>query len=305
MTSPRGIGLGPWLWAACLVVAPAFTTVVRAQPGFGPDPFWPYNSQYTPYISPIGPASPEAGQGMPALPRPGLGSANRFQEYIDSMTGTARGITDRSSVGTPYYRSTVDPAYEQTYKREYRPNQEADRVYERRQELVTDLYLAYFTERDPKRRAALLKQYRQARRSSSSALGTRRESPTRLLESASRLRSELEPSTMEEGGRASSLVRPRPPGLGATGRSATPSSLRPGSIDPARRSASGSGLGLPPPLPPIGPPRVGDRPRRTPTDVLNRARALDDRNDRMPGSLLPGTSRRRPLPPPPPPVRPE
>jgi hypothetical protein len=205
----------------------------------------------------------------------------------------------------PYYRSTIDPAYEQTYKRDYQPNQKADRAYERRQEVVTDLYLAYFAERDPKKRAALLKQYRQVRRSSSGALGTRRESPSRLLESASRLRSELEPSTPEEGDRARSSLRPRPRGLGAAGRAETPAALRPGSIDPGRRAASDSGLGLPTPLPPLGTPRLGDRPRPTPTEILNRARALDRRNDRTPGALLPRTNRPRSSTPPPPPLRPE
>jgi hypothetical protein len=315
MTSRRGIGLGPWLWAACLVVAPAFPTVVRAQPGFGPDPFWPYNAQYTPYIEPIGPASPEAGQGFPpVLPRPGLAGANRFQEYLDSVMGTGRGPgTDRSvsGVGMPYYRSTIDPAYEQTYKRDYRPNLQADRGYDRRQEVVTDLYLAYFAERDPKKRATLLKQYRQVRRSSSSALGTRRESPSRLLQSASRLRSELEPSTPGEGDRAGSSSRPQPR-FGAAGRADTPAArpdpsaaLRAGSVDPARRSASGSGLGLPSPLLPLGTPRLGDRPRRSPSEILNRARALDARSDRVPGSPSSGTNRRRSSSPPPPPLRPE
>jgi hypothetical protein len=212
----------------------------------------------------------------------------------------------------PYYRSTIDPAYEQTYKRDYRPNLKADRGYERRHEVVTDLYLAYFAEKDPKKRAALLKQFRQVRRSSSSALGTRRESPSRLLQSASRLRAELEPSTPEVGDRASSSLRPRPRAPSAAGRAETPAArtdpsaaLRPGSIDPARRSASGSGLGLPTPLPPFGTPRLGDRPRRSPTEILNRARAVDGRNDRLPGSPSSGTIRRRSLPPPPPSLRPE
>ncbi|HZW31211.1 MAG TPA: hypothetical protein VFF52_10920 [Isosphaeraceae bacterium] len=316
MTLRRGFRLRPWLWAACLLAAPAFPTEVRAQPGYGPDPFWPYNSQYTPYVTPMGPASPEAGQGMPALPRAGLAGANRFQDYLENLGGGAvgggavgggamrGGGPDRTvtGVGMPYYRSTIDPDYEPIYKREYRPNFEADHAYERRQEVVNDLYLAYFAERDPRKRAALLRQYRQVRRSSASALGTRRESPTRLREAASRLRGDLEPATLEE--RAGSTLRPRPRVPGTPGRTGTADALRPGAMDPARRSASGSGGGLPPLPPPLGTPRLGDRPRRTPTDVLNRARALEDPN-KLPGALRPGTSRRRPLPPPPPPDNPE
>src|SRR5262249_25609387 len=71
VTARRGIRLSSWLGAASLVAGPAASTSVRAQPGFGPDPFWPYNSFYTPYTRPIGPASPAGGQGAPYLPRSG------------------------------------------------------------------------------------------------------------------------------------------------------------------------------------------------------------------------------------------
>ena len=51
MRGHRGSWLGPWLLAAGLVVMPAVSTTVRAQPGYGPDPFWPYNAQYAPYAA--------------------------------------------------------------------------------------------------------------------------------------------------------------------------------------------------------------------------------------------------------------
>src|SRR5262249_24113105 len=158
---------------------------------------------------PMGPASPEAGPGVSAMPRSGLAGANRFQEYLNTLgVGAGRSsTTDRSGVGMPYYRSTVDPAYEQTYQREYRPNDKADRVYERRQELVTDRYLAYFAERDPKKRAALLQQYRQMRRSTAGVLDTRRGTPARLLEAATRAGAELGLSTPGERDRERPALR--------------------------------------------------------------------------------------------------
>jgi hypothetical protein len=160
MTSRRGIRLGCWLWTASLLMVPAVATTARAQGGYGADPFRPYNSQYDPYVYPMGPATPGAGQGGPIMPRSGLMGANRFQEYLDGLTGTERAGPDRSGIGVPYYRSAVDPAYVRALGREYRPNQEADRRFEQSQELLTEKYVAYFTERDPKQRAMLLKQYR-------------------------------------------------------------------------------------------------------------------------------------------------
>jgi hypothetical protein len=248
------------------------------------------------------------------MPRSGLAGANRFQDYLKTLgAGAGRSsTTDRSGVGMPYYRSTVDPAYEQTYQRVYRPNEKADRAYERRQELVTDQYLAYFAERDPKQRAALLQQYRQARRSTAGVLETRRGTPARLLEAASRSGADLGLSTTAERDRERPALRTPPPprGPGATARPGTAFGRRGDYLDSGRGTLSDSDEGLPPRLTPSGRPRVGDRLRRTPSDVLNRARALDDRNELLPGSLSPAPSRRRldrrPLTtPPPPPVNPE
>ena len=91
---------------------PAAATTVQAQPGFGPDPFWPYNNQYTPYVTPMGPAGPGGGQGMPPNMRGGNRGANQFQDYLDSLDSPGRNASDRSSIGTPYYRSAVDPSFE-------------------------------------------------------------------------------------------------------------------------------------------------------------------------------------------------
>ena len=82
-----GNWLGPCLLAAAFVVMPAACPVARAQPGFGPDPFWPYNSQYTPYTEPIGPAEPAAGGRGDMYRRDGGRGANQFQQYLDGLQG--------------------------------------------------------------------------------------------------------------------------------------------------------------------------------------------------------------------------
>src|SRR5262249_26823325 len=148
---------------------------VRAQ-GFGPDPFRPYNSQFDPYVYPMGPASPEAGGSGPILPRPGYARANQFQEYLDSLTGTGRPGPDRSTsaVGVPYFRSAVDPAFEEGFRRRYQPNAQTEQSFEATQQLVTEKYLAYFSERDTRKRAALLREYQFARREATRDLGGRR-----------------------------------------------------------------------------------------------------------------------------------
>jgi hypothetical protein len=111
------------------------------------------------------------------MPRSGFVGANQFQQYLNELAGPGGARGDRSGIGVPYYRSAVDA----NVRREYRPNAATDRSFEESQQLVTDKYLAYFSEREPKKRAALLKEYQQARRVATRALGTRRESPSRVL----------------------------------------------------------------------------------------------------------------------------
>ena len=60
MGSHRGGWIGSSILAAALILFPAAATSVRAQPGFGPDPWWPYNYQYAPYVTPMGPPGPVA-----------------------------------------------------------------------------------------------------------------------------------------------------------------------------------------------------------------------------------------------------
>ena len=84
----------------------------------------------------------------------------------------------------PYYRSSVDASFDPHGTREYRPNRKIDESYEQSQDLITRKYLAYFTEKDPKKCAMLLKDYNLTRGKVSRALSARRENPTRILEAA-------------------------------------------------------------------------------------------------------------------------
>jgi hypothetical protein len=265
MRSHRGSWLGSSVLAATLVLAPAAATV-RAQPGYGPDPFWPYNNQYTPYVTPIGPASPEGGQGGALNARDGLRGANQFQNYLEDLQGPGRNKSDRSNIGMPYYRSAADPTLR---GRDYQPNQPnrnasaRENTFQEAQRRAADVYFRYYGERDPARRAELLREYRGARRDAELALSGRRRSPSRVLDSSARLE-----SGSRRGARTS----------GAAGRS--------GAADRTRDELDR--FGPAPEVPAIGTRRSsGSSSLRTPTDILNRSRAMD-REDGAPP--IPGSS---------------
>jgi len=259
MTSMHANWFRVLIAALSLGAAATGTTTVWAQ-GFGPDPFRPYNSQYDPYTYPMGPAGPGAGQsGM--LNGSGIRNANQYQNFLNELQGPSYSNSERYGIGQPYYRSTVT---DRRFRPEYQPKMKAERSFEDIQRLINDKYFAYLDEKDPKKRARLLKDYHQAQTLATRKLSTRRESPERILESATRPESEPESTTT---GRTSAS------GLAPRSALPTPPRIRSGLIDSSR---GGDSRTLPPPPPlPFGPStRTGTR--RTPTDVLNRARSLDN-----------------------------
>ena len=275
MRSHRGGGLESWLMAVGFVLLPAFTSTVRAQPGYGPDPFWPYNQQYAPYVSPIGPAGPDAGQGGALMPQAGFRGANQFQDYLDDLQSGGRKVSDRAGIGMPYYRSSVLPGFDATGRgsRQYRPSTtRVKATFEQAQSTVVNKYYAYYSERDPARRAELMREYREARRDVSGALSGPARTPSRVLDSSSRL-------------------DPGPRGAGRAGSS---------SFLPRSTTRSGSGdsrIGPPPPVP--GSTRssgsaASSRRGASPSDVLKRSRAMDARNGLPRGSRSPTIRPRRP-----------
>ncbi len=285
MRSYRGGWLRSWVLGATLVVAPAVSTTVQAQPGFGPDPFWPYNNQYTAYTTPIGPASPDAGQSSAYIGRQGFSTANQFQQYVDGMSGPGRTSSDRANVGIPYFRGSIDPAFGGA-DRDYRPNAGSADDFEKKQQDVTKKYFAYFSEKDPRKRAELLREYQQARRESSRELGSRSQSPSRFLSDASRTpvgsgsrttRDEMSPP----------IALPHEPGT--INRSAT-STSRPDDVDSARLQSRTTRPA--PPMPSVPPLSSGTR-TRTPTGALNRALGAGDRTGGQAPGMTPATTRRR------------
>ena len=277
MRSHRGIWLGSWLLASGFVLMPSLSATVRAQPGFGPDPFWPYNSQYAPYASPMGPASPVGGQGGPFLPRDGVRGANHFQDYVEGLQGGGRNTSDRANIGMPYYRSAVDPDYDPRGRgsRQYRPNTKANTSFEQAQQTVTEKYFAYYSERDPARRAELMKEYRAARRAETRILSGRGRTPSRNLESSARA---------EAGSRRSTSAGSAPPVPGTGNRSG---------------SEDGGRFGPPPPVPSSRSTRPSGSSSRgtSPSDILNRSEAMDAASGARPSSRSSTSRSRRTAPP--------
>jgi hypothetical protein len=265
--------------AACMVFSIGSAPPANAQGfGLGPDPFQPYNQQFSPYVYPTGPATPDGGQSLPSIARMGNSSANRFGAWMNELHGASRSRSERYGIGMPYYRSSVDPLFEKLRDRDYQPNRATARSFEESQRLLTDKYLAYFSERDPRKRSALMREYNVARRQATRALGARRESPSHFVDSVNRIR---RPGSEPEPGAASSAPgRTRP---GATARTAPPP-LDSDSPSATLRRGGSSRLGQPPDLAPGFSARPRSGARSSPSEILNRARRLE--RERGGSSLL-------------------
>jgi hypothetical protein len=270
------IGLG-------ILAAPLGASTVLAQPPI--DPFRPFNSQYDPYRTPIGPASPDGGQSAP-MALSGVRGANQFQDYLTELQGAGRDGSQRSGIGVPYYRSAIDPRFDKNGDREYRPNRRADATFEQKQALITEKYFAYFTEKDPKKRAELLRNFNRARTQVTRALSARGAKSERLLDAVTRNDVDSRPS-VATGRRTDTLRKPaesKPRASSAGAPSPMPDS------DRARDGLSPSIPPAPPLFPGLG--TRGSRPRRSPSDILNRSLRLNTDDATTPGTLprTPGRS---------------
>jgi len=272
MTTTRGKWLRSALAGLSIAAAQAGASSAWAQ-GFGPDPFQPYNSQYEPYTRPVGPASPAAGQSAGMNGRSGGRGDNQFQAYLNELSGAGRARDEKYGIGMPYYRAAVDPRFDVDGRREYRPNRKADRTFEQTQELITQKYLAYFAERDPKKRAELLRDFNQTRGRVARALSTRGEDASRILDKATQIDADRRsrPTTLGRDDDLTGTERSTPRSNAAE---------RSGS-SPLRSGSAASRLGSIPPAPPL-PPGAAGRTRRTPSEVLNRAQRGAGYNDLAP-----------------------
>jgi hypothetical protein len=259
MTSTRMNRVGRKILVLCVLAAAGAAQSARAQ-GFGADPFRPYNNQYDAFTLPLGSSAQEAAQSA-AMMRSGLRGANQFENYLAEIQGLGRSGAEKYGQGLPYFRSAIDPTFAAGRNRDYRPNRTANRSFEETQQRLTAKYLAYFEERDPKKRGRLLREYQQYRRESNRALSGRRDSLPGLSDSADRADSAERdrPATRE---RDADAVRNTTRSGGSRLRSSdltSPNTTR-STPPPPRRSGR--------PLPSASSPR-------TPSEVLERARRLD------------------------------
>jgi hypothetical protein len=270
MVSSRNRWLRSLLAGLGILAAPVGASTVWAQPI---DPFRPFNSQYDAYRYPIGPATPEGGQSAP-MALSGVRGANQYQDYLNELQGTGGAGIEHYGIGMPYYRSAVDPSFGRKGDREYRPNSRTDRSFEQTQALITEKYFAYFTEKDPKKRAELLRDYNRTRSKVTRALSARRESPDRF---GALTRDDFDSRPSVATGRPVDTLR-KPAESKPRASSAGAPPLKPNS-DRARGGLSPSIPPAPPLFPGLG--TGGSRTRRSPSDVLNRSLRLNMDDDAM------------------------
>jgi hypothetical protein len=246
--------------------------------GFGPDPFKPYNSEYEAYTFPTGPGGADAAAGAAAA-RSGLRGANQYQDYLNELYGYGRQSVEKYGIGLPYYRAAISPGFNKE-RREYRPNSKSETAFEETQQLITQKYLAYFAERDPKKRALLKRDFNQTRRNVTRALSlSRGGNAAQLLEEAAGL--DTRGHTRGSAARRADDLKA---GAGSTRGLTEDGGI--GAPPPIRGRASGSSAsrsGLIPPAPPIS--TRAERAARArsevvPSDVLDRASRLNDLHPR-------------------------
>ncbi len=273
MSHARGIltRLAPIVSVAGLMAAASGDAWAQ---GFGPDPFRPYNNQFDPYVYPIGPGGPGAG-GSAGANTPMRGQ-NQYQDYLNEISGAGRQRSERYGIGLPYYRSSVDPQYHRNRNRDYQPNRRTQESFEVAQQVIADKYLAAMSTKDPQKRKALFKDYERARQIQIRAMSARRASPSRILDRARKLENESQdgatPGVREKGAGGREK--------GASVREKAQRGLRAGAgnSDLPEALDDHNGAAIPPP-PPIsrGLPRHSPSasPRRSPSEVLKRARAME------------------------------
>jgi hypothetical protein len=145
-----------------LIALASIPSTVRAQGNvfnpYGNSGYADYREFGTPMIS-NNPALPGQAllNGEPLITRP---RANSFQQYTDELNGVQsdpRSTRGRAAPGESYYQ-----AYQRLntqYNRVYRPNDTPEnRKFEERQKQRDDLYAKAMEERDPVKRAQILRQ---------------------------------------------------------------------------------------------------------------------------------------------------
>jgi hypothetical protein len=152
-----------WFAGAAFVLG-CLVTAGDARGQLSADPYKPYNAEYEQYIYPSYPSGLGVTPNQTLLEgRGGAARAyQRFMEEEDEMDRAGSGSSAapfRRGVGVPYYRAYRH--YDEAYNRVYTPNKEADQRYMASRRTRDEIYSQYLTERDPKKKAQLLKEYRE------------------------------------------------------------------------------------------------------------------------------------------------
>ena len=131
-----------------LGAGPLTMGIARAQSSY--NPYEPFNSQYRDY------ARPGGMNPFDAM------STNRsqnstYQEDMDRLLGGRETAAGKSRDTDRYYNAYRK--YDEQLDRLYRPNQKVDELYNQRKSTRDSVYFKALRERDPKKRAALMKSY--------------------------------------------------------------------------------------------------------------------------------------------------
>ncbi len=288
-TTPRGLMLG--------LILGLTLTLSAGGPARGQILMDPYNglglyqSQYLPYIYAT---EPQSGSFFPnqgrLAERPAL-SANQFRRELADIEdsddlgdlGSRRefGSSRTSGPGVPYYRAHHQ--YDQRYQREYRPNAKADASFYEEQDRQNDQYFRAQQEKDPKKRAKLLRQFSLERLQSSRQLsGGRTQAAKSRFDAKSTDRFEPLDDSEESDARPAARTVPRPrPSIRDEDVDDAPldSSRRPG--DRTRPAANSSRTSREP--------TVRDRLTSPfPSSVVPRPGVRDRETDRLGSPRLPG-----------------
>ncbi len=275
MNSPRAI-FHYLLLGSCFSLTMSFDAVVLAQGGgLGPDPYRPYNSQYDAFVYPVAPGNGDVVPSEAALSRAGLSRGNQFQDYLRRNGSGYANSTARN-------RRQMDP--KTLRDSQYQPNRNVDEesgFYEK-QDFVSQAYFSYLREKDPKKRAELLREYQQARRKPAREFAASKTRRQRQAGEGGGEDNDAAPARRSEASRARSS------------RSNVPPSPR---LKPSEGSGRSRSSAVPPP-PPRGGAASDSKPSSsaTPSDVLEESLKRDREMKRNP-STAPRSSDRIPPPP--------
>ncbi len=275
MMTPRfSLSPRPAASGLALLIALAQGTIAAAQ-GHTPDPYRPYNSAYDPYVYPTYPSGDGYFPNQQRLQgRSGPSQANQFQDFMgESRLGAdSFGQTRSAGAGSPYYE-----AHRRFDPRNRPNNSDADRLFREKQKERDDRYFearqryqAAMNERNPQKRARLVKEYAAAKRLAEQDFQRAPGPSTRDPETATGSRGTANPPAPRQPRGTGSLpsssaVAPTPPR-----NTALPGSVRPRLSGPTTRPGS------------VSSPRAA----RTPSQVLRESESLDS-SDRLPSPPRP------------------